>query len=107
MYLIKFEVVMEEDNEIAKLDIKMKELGMIPLSVMLETNPLGKYAVNKDVNNMDKFEKWIDMRFKEMMKMKVRMILDKEEDDELYEWVLSHAAVLGEIRTQFNECKGN
>ncbi len=97
---------MKSDNEIAELDKQMKAVGMIPLSEMLNSSPMGKFGVHKGVDNLEQFEQWLNMRFVEMMKMKSKMLLTKKEDDELYEWVLSHAAVLGEIRTQFNACKG-
>jgi hypothetical protein len=100
-------IIMKTDSEIIELDKKMIAVGMIPLSQMLKSSPLGKYAVHKGVDNLALFEQWLDMRFKEMMKMKARMLLAKKEDDELFEWVLAHAAVLGEIRTQFNACKSN
>lgn len=96
---------MKSTTEVAELDIKMKDLGMIPLSKMLNTNPMGIYGTHKNVNNLVQFEQWLNMRFEEMMKLKVSMILNKKEDDEMYEWVLSHAAVLGEIKSQFNACK--
>ena len=98
---------MKNDSEIAELDIQMIAAGMIPLSQMLDSNPIGKYALHKGVDNLDLFEQWLDMRFKEMMKMKARMLVAKQEDDDMFEWVLSHAAVLGEIRAQFNACKSN
>jgi hypothetical protein len=98
---------MKTDSEIAELDKQLKAAGMITLSECLKSNPIGKYAVHKDVDNLERFEQWLDMRFTEMMKMKSRMLLAKKEDDELFEWVLAHAAVLGEIRTQFQVCKSN
>lgn len=97
----------KNDNEIAELDRQMKEAGMIPLSVMLNTPPFGKFTIHKGVDNLDLFEQWIDMRYVEMMKMKSRMLLAGQEDYELYEWVLSHAAVLGEVRNTFKACRGS
>lgn len=96
---------MRTDSEIVALDKEMTALGMIPLSEMMDSNPMGKFTLHKGVDNLDLFGEWLDMRYTSMMKMKCRFILDKKEDDELYEWVLSHAAVLGEIRAQFNACK--
>lgn len=97
----------DKAHEIRLLDHQMKAAGMIPLSEMLKSNPLGQYSVHKGVNTLALFEKWLNMRFEEMMKMKVRMILANKEDNDMYEWVLSHATVLGEIKTQFNACKIN
>jgi hypothetical protein len=99
---------MKNSSERVDLDSKMIAAGMIPLSQMLESNPLGKYTVNKDVDTVELFEQWLDMRFEEMMEMKARILITQKEDDhDLYEWVLSHATVLGEIRAQFRACKMN
>jgi hypothetical protein len=92
-------------DEIEALDKQMKERGMIPLSEMLKSPPLIKYSLHKGVDNLERFEQWLDMRYGEMMRMKSIMILDNQEDCELYEWVLAHTAVLGEIRGQFKACK--
>lgn len=96
---------MKNDQEIAALDKQLKAVGMITLSDCLKSDPLGKYSTHQGVDNLERFEQWLDMRFIEMMKMKSRMLLAKKEDDDLYEWVLAHAAVLGEVRAQFNACK--
>jgi hypothetical protein len=94
-------------REMEILDHQMKMAGMIPLSQMLKDNPLDKFTLHKGVDTLELFEKWLNMRFEEMMKLKMKMILDKKEDKDMFEWILSHAYVLGEIRTQFNACKNN
>jgi len=95
---------MKTDSEIIELDKQLVEAGMLPLSQMLKSNPLGKYAVHKGMDNLEFFEKWLDMRFIEMMKFKAKMVIAKKEDDELFEWAISHASVLGEVRAQFQAC---
>ena len=90
------------DSEILELDERMKAAGMIPLSEMLKGSPIGHFATNKGVVDLERFDEWLNMRYTEMMKMKARMLLAKREDDELYEWVLSHAAVFGEVVANFN-----
>ncbi len=96
---------MAPDTEINELDDKLIAAGMIPLSVMLGATPFGEFSTHKGVTDLGRFEEWLNMRHTEMMKMKVRMILDKKEDDELYEWVLAHAAVFGEVVANFNAAK--
>ncbi len=90
------------DKEIAELDERLKEAGMIPLSKILnEGSPTDQFMVHAGVKDLETFRQWLDMRHTEMMKMKARMLLDKKEDDELYGWVLSYAAVLSEVVVNF------
>jgi hypothetical protein len=91
--------------EIAEIDNKLIAKGMIPLSTMLNSNPLGMFATHVGVNNLDRFEQWLNMRFSEMMGLKSRMLIAGTVDNEMFEWTLAHAAILGEIRTQFFACK--
>jgi len=83
------------------LDSRMREAGMMPLSEMLVSIPLGKWLTHTGVNDMNSFEAWLNMRREEMLRMQVTMELDKREDDELYEWVIAHAAVFTEVICNF------
>lgn len=96
---------MKTDKEILALDKRLKDAGMITLSDILKGTELSKFSLHKNVRNMDDFEKWLEMRYIEMMKLKTTMLLDEEDNDELYEWTLSHYAVLSEVYNQFNACK--
>lgn len=87
------------------LEKRMKEAGMLSISEMLDNNPLGKFSVHAGVKDLKTFEKWLKMRHEEMLRMKIRMILDKKEDDDLFEWVLSHEAVFNEVRCNLREAK--
>ena len=79
------------------LDERMAAAGMVPVSQMLEQNTLGKFSAHAGVTDLDKFEEWIQMRREEFIRMQARMTLDGEENDELFEWVVAHNAVLGEV----------
>jgi hypothetical protein len=85
----------------ANLDLRMREAGMTPLSEMLASIPLGKWLTHTSVKDMKSFEAWICMRREEMLRMQVRMELDNRKDDELYEWVIAHAAVFTEVLCNF------
>jgi hypothetical protein len=89
------------DLEIQELDAQMKAAGMLPLSSMLNGNPIMRHA---GVNSIETFEQWLRMRHSEMLKMKARMMLktDTEEND-MFEWVLSHEAALGEVLANFQQ----
>lgn len=78
---------------------------MIPLSVMLGTTPLGEFSTHKCVTDLGRFWEGLKMHHREIMKMKVLMILDNTGGVELYESVLAHAAVFGEVVANFNAAK--
>jgi hypothetical protein len=85
---------------------RMKEAGMMSIEEMLEKSQLGKFSAHAGVTDLDKFEEWIQMRRKEFFSMQARMTLDKQEDDEMYEWVIAHNAVLGEVIANFRQATG-
>jgi len=88
-------------SEREKIDKKLKEAGMITLTDILNNNPFDEFHKNAGVHSLSTFSDWLDIRYEEMLKLKSKMILEKKDEDELYEWVLSHAAVLGEVRANF------
>lgn len=92
------------DSEIEELDKQLKDAGMITLSECLNSST-NQLFLHKGVDDLEKFEQWLDMRYTEMMKMKSRMLLKNKDNEELYEWVLSYVAVLGEVRNQYKYCK--
>ena len=73
---------------------------------MLERSPLGKFQSHAGVTDLDKFEEWVQMRRREFISMQARMMLDKQEDDEMFEWVITHRAVLGEVIANFRQATG-
>lgn len=85
----------------SELDIRMREAGMIPLSEMLKNIPLEKWLAHAGVNDLQSFEDWLQMRRGEMLRMQATMEVKKQTDDELYEWVMSHAAVFTEVLCNF------
>jgi len=88
---------------VSDLDKRMTEAGMAPVSVMLEQNALGKFSCNSGVTDLETFEKWLQMRREEFIRMQARMTLDNEEKDEMFEWVVAHNAVLGEVMANFRQ----
>ena len=87
------------------LDKRMISAGMIPLSKMLKGSPLDAFHTHAGVNNLAKFEEWLNMRHEETMRMFARFELDKRQDDELYEWVAAHMAVFKEVVLNFRAAK--
>ena len=88
--------------KVMTLDDELKAAGMLTVSELMAGQPLDGFVANTSVNDLTAFSEWLDMRSKEMLRMKARMTLDKKEGDDLYEWVLSHCAVLKEVRINFN-----
>jgi len=88
------------------LDQRMKDAGMLSIAEMMERSPLGKFSAHAGVDDLKSFEQWLMMRRKEFLTIQARMMLDKKEDDELFEWVLSHSAVLGEVAANFRQATG-
>ncbi len=88
------------------LDKRMAEAGMTPVSEMLERSILGDFQANASVKDLESFEEWIQMRREEFLKMQAKMILDGEKKDDLYEWVVAHNAVLGEVIANFRKATG-
>jgi hypothetical protein len=84
------------------LDEKMQDCGMIPISVLLSGTPMDKWHIHTGVVDLESFSKWLDMKYEEMLRLKARIELsDEGEEHELYEWALSHCAVLTAIRCNF------
>jgi hypothetical protein len=85
-----------------ELDKQLKDAGMLSVSELMNGSPIDGFQVHSGMNNLSKFSDWLDMRTKEMMRMKAGMELNKTDNNDLYEWVLSHVAVLNEVRVNFN-----
>ena len=84
------------------LDTRMKAAGMIPLSEILKGSPMDAFLAHAGVVDIDSFGEWLEVRYEEMMRMRVRMELKgSPEEDEMYEWVFSHSAVLREVIVNF------
>lgn len=90
----------------ADLAERMKKAGMLSIEQMLQRSPLGGFQAHAGVTDLEKFEEWIQMRRKEFLTMQARMTLEKQEDDEMFEWVLAHCAVFGEVIANFRQATG-
>ncbi len=82
------------------LDERLAAAGMYTVEQMLGVTPLTRWTTQAGMDSLEFFEKWLDRRVAEMLRMKAAYDLgDKDKDDELYEWVLAHAAAFQEART--------
>ncbi len=89
------------------LDERMKAAGMIPVSEILKGSLMDKWHVHTGVVDLESFSKWLDIKLEEMLKLKARIELKGDaENNELYECVLSHCAVLTAVRCNFKAATG-
>lgn len=87
------------------LDVRMKEAGMITLTEIWSGMPIDNFIKTKEVTTLDYFEKWLESRYKEVSSMFAKRTVEKEEDDDMYEWVLAHSAVFKEVLLNFKQVK--
>jgi hypothetical protein len=92
---------------VASLDERMKAAGMFTIDEMLSVTPLIPFTIQVGMDNLQFFEEWLDRRVREFLKMRVQYELGDKEKDDLYEWVLAHAATLMEVRANFKAAIGD
>ncbi len=83
------------------LDEKLKAAGMLTVEELMKGSPLDGFMTHAGVKDLDTFEQWLKMRQKETLSLKARLTVEGKEDDELFEWALSHAAVFNEVMINF------
>tara|TARA_B110000495_G_C22825232_1_gene481582 strand:- start:9 stop:455 length:447 start_codon:yes stop_codon:yes gene_type:complete len=87
------------------LDVRMKEAGMITLTEIWSGLPIDDFIKTNEVTTLEYFGRWLESRYKEASTMFAKRTVNKQEDDELYEWVLAHNAVFKEVLLNFNQVK--
>jgi hypothetical protein len=92
----------------ADLATRMTNAGMSSIDHLLSTkNPINHFMGHAGVNDLSSFERWLEMRHREFMHMRVKYEIGDEKEDELYEWVLAHSGALGEVIVNFRKATGN
>jgi Lar family restriction alleviation protein len=90
------------EEVVESLDDRMKAAGMYTVAEMMGVTPLTRWMSNPAINSIGAFSEWLDRKVSEYLRMKAAYDLgDKDESDELYEWVQAHSAVYSTIRDQF------
>jgi hypothetical protein len=93
--------LMHQEAEAGTLAERMKAAGMMTVDELLAGAPLDAFTRHAGVNDLETFAQWLEMRRREYVTMQAKRTLDKHEDDDLYEWVLAHAGVFGEVHVNF------
>ena len=91
--------IVEEGNS---LDARMLAAGMIPVDQMLAGAPLDGFIRHAGVVSLETYRQWLDMECRNFLSMQARLELEKSDGNELYEWVIAHAAVFQSARINFN-----
>lgn len=85
----------------ASLDARMQAAGMFSVTQILAGKPIDAFIRHAGVSDLRTFDQWLGMKRAEFVKLQARFELAKREDDELYEWVMSHAATFSEVMINF------
>jgi len=85
------------------LDDELKANGMLTVDELISGQPIDGFVANAGVVNLSTFVEWLDMRTKEMLTIKARMLLDKNDENDLFEWVLAHSAAFNEVRVNLKK----
>lgn len=93
--------LMHQEVEAGTLAERMKAAGMMTVDELLAGAPLDAFTRHAGVNSLEAFGQWLEMRRRECVTMQAKRTLDKREEDDLYEWVLAHAGVFGEVHVNF------
>lgn len=92
----------EAEGELAD---RMRAAGMMTIEEMLAGAPLDRFMKHAGVSDLETYSLWLDMKCREFLTMQAERDLDKEPEDDMYEWVLAHAAVFQEARINFNAAR--
>ncbi|HBP1602159.1 TPA: hypothetical protein L5U90_003262 [Pseudomonas aeruginosa] len=90
----------------ARLDERLEAAGMLTVTQILAGAPLDAFIRHAGVHDLTSFGQWLEMRRAESVRLQARFALEKRDDDELYEWVIAHAAAFSEVTINFRAaCK--
>lgn len=85
----------------ASLSERMKAAGMFTVPQIMAGMPIDAFIRHAGVTNLESFAQWLETERARFLSMQARFELADKEQDGLYEWVMSHAAVLGTVMVNF------
>ena len=88
-------------DERDELDQKLSDSGMLTISQILDGTPMDAMHVCAEVVGLDSFETWLAVKREEFLSLKAKFELENRQDDEMYEWVLSHCAAFHSVSLNF------
>lgn len=85
------------------LDERLKAAGMLSIEDSLNSKNMDAIWSHAGVTDLETFEEWLILRRTECMSAQAEMTLDNLEDNEMFEWHLSHSAAFGEALANFRK----
>ncbi|ERL99757.1 hypothetical protein Q644_08980 [Brucella intermedia 229E] len=85
------------------LNARLKAKGMYSIDEMMGGNlPIDKWRVHSGMTDLTFFGEWLERKSREYLTMKAAYdVGDKDESDELYEWVLAHYGAFHDVLVNF------
>lgn len=83
------------------LDKQLKDSGLLTISQILNGTPMDAMHVCAEVVDLDSFEEWLKVNQESFLSMKARLEVKNRQEDEIYEWVLSHSSVFHSVMLNF------
>ncbi len=84
------------------LNARLKAKGMYSIDEMMGTLPVDKWRVQSGMTDLKFFGEWLERKTREYLTMKAAYDAgDKDESDELYEWVLAHYGAFHDVLVNF------
>lgn len=88
------------------LNDRLRAAGMFTIPEMMGETPLTRWEVHAAMKSLDAFGWWLEAQVRQYLTMKAEYDLSgRPEGDELYEWVLAHAAAFRTIRVNFEAAR--
>jgi len=88
--------------EESDLNARLKAKGMYSIEEMMGTLPVDKWRIQSGMTDIKFFGEWLERKTREYLTMKAAYEAgDKDESDELYEWVLAHYGAFHDILVNF------
>ncbi len=90
--------VLEEGD----LNARLKAKGMYSIEELMGELPLDRWRVHSGMTDLKFFGEWLERKAREYLTMKATYDLgDKDENDDLYEWVLAHYGAFHDVLVNF------
>ncbi|OOC51183.1 hypothetical protein [Brucella intermedia] len=84
------------------LNARLKAKGMYSIDEMMGNLPIDKWRVHSGMTDLTFFGEWLERKSREYLTMKAAYdVGDKDESDELYEWVLAHYGAFHDVLVNF------
>lgn len=84
---------------------RMRAAGMMTIDEMMAGAPLDGFIRDAGVHDLDSYGQWLDKKCRHFLAMQAERELNKDPEDDMYEWVIAHAAAFQEARINFNAAR--